>query len=176
MAALPHRLLFELLFRGASPITKLYRLRVGCLPSVGPHDTCLPIAVRAVRKPAIRHDCEGKRVAMKKQFASFIILTSLGFAFAQGFQGNAKLSGKATVTTTGHSVSLTWDASAGATSYNIYRGAAHNGPYTKISSGVVSTTYTDEKITHNQTLYYVITAVSGNNESAYSNEAAAVIP
>jgi len=34
----------------------------------------------------------------------------------------------------------------------------------------------DVQVTPNQTLYYVTTAVHGNNESGYSNEAAAAIP
>jgi large repetitive protein len=105
-----------------------------------------------------------------------MVLGCLSITFAQGFQGNVALNGKAVVTATGHSVTLTWSACQGATSYNIYRGTTHGGPYTKVGSGMVSATYTDVQVTHNQTLYYVATAVSGNGESGYSNEAVAVIP
>ena len=63
-----------------------------------------------------------------------------------------------------------------AASYNLYRGAAHGGPYTKMASGIVSTTYNDAQVTHSQTLYYVTTAVNGSNESGYSNEVSVVIP
>ena len=45
-----------------------------------------------------------------------------------------------------------------------------------MASGIVSTTYSDVKVTHNQTLYYVTTTVNGNNESGYSSQTAAVIP
>ncbi len=95
---------------------------------------------------------------------------------AQGIQGSATLSGNAAVTTTGHSVTLTWNSSKGATSYNVYRGTTHGGPYAKVASGLVSTTYSDVAVTHNQTLYYVTTAVNTGHESAYSSEVVAVIP
>jgi fibronectin type 3 domain-containing protein len=113
---------------------------------------------------------------MKNLFLAWIVLGCLSSSFAQGFQGHAILSGNATVTITGHSVSLTWTASQNATSYNMYRGATHGGPYTKVSSGIAGTSFTDTKVTHNQTLYYVTTAVSGSYESGYSNETTALIP
>jgi fibronectin type 3 domain-containing protein len=113
---------------------------------------------------------------MIRLFTTCMVLGCLSFCFAQGLQGNVKLSGNTTVTATGHSVALTWSASQNAASYNIYRGAAHGGPYVKVASGIVSTTYNDAQVTHNQTLYYVATAVNGSNESGYSNEFAVVIP
>jgi fibronectin type 3 domain-containing protein len=105
-----------------------------------------------------------------------MVLGCLSFSFAQGLQGNVKLGGNTTVAITGHSVTLTWSASQNATSYNIYRGTIHGGPYLKVASGIVSTTYADVQVTDNQTLYYVTTAVKENSESGYSNEAVAVIP
>jgi fibronectin type 3 domain-containing protein len=114
---------------------------------------------------------------MKRLFTSCMVLNfCLSFSFAQGIHGNVKLRGKATVVATGHSVTLTWDASQNAASYDIYRSTVHGGPYVRLASGIVSTTYTDIRTTHNQALYYVTTAVSGGNESGYSNEAVAVIP
>jgi hypothetical protein len=96
------------------------------------------------------------------------------FGVAQ-FQGNVKFSGRATGVVTGHSVTLSWVGSPGATSYCVYRGTAH-GQYVKIASGVIGATYTDVQITHNQTLFYVATAVSGRTESGYSSEIVAAIP
>jgi len=104
-----------------------------------------------------------------------MVLGCLSFGFAQGLRGNVKLGGSATVTATGHSVTLTWNASQNAVSYNIYRGTAHGGPYVKVASGIVSTTYNDAQVTHNQTLYYVATAVNGSTESGYSDEVVAAI-
>jgi fibronectin type 3 domain-containing protein len=114
---------------------------------------------------------------MKRLLAIFMILAVCpDLCFAQGIQGNVKLTGKATVVSTGHAATLSWKASPGASSYSVYRGTTAGGPYAKIASGIVGTNYTDLQITHKQTLYYVVTAVSGGNESGYSNETVAVIP
>jgi Abnormal spindle-like microcephaly-assoc'd, ASPM-SPD-2-Hydin len=79
-----------------------------------------------------------------------------------------------------HSVSLSWTASSSQniTGYNIYRGVKSGGPYTKINSVLdASTQYTDTTVSDGTTYYYVTTAVnSSNEESAYSNQATAVIP
>jgi fibronectin type 3 domain-containing protein len=113
---------------------------------------------------------------MKQSFTICTILACLRICFAQGVQGNVTISGSASVKVTGHSVALTWNASQNATSYNVYRGTTHGGPYSRVGSAIVTTTYTDVQVTPNSTLYYVTTAVSGSNESGYSNEVAAVIP
>jgi fibronectin type 3 domain-containing protein len=79
---------------------------------------------------------------------------------------------------TPHTVDLTWNASADATGYNIYRGTVSGGPYTMINSSSDSTTaYTDSTVVSGTTYYYVATAVnSESQESGYSNQATAVIP
>jgi fibronectin type 3 domain-containing protein len=78
-----------------------------------------------------------------------------------------------------HSVSLSWtDSGSGIVGYNVYRGSVSGGPYTKITSALDSTAaYSDTSVLAGQTYYYVATAVDGSGmESAYSNEAQAVIP
>jgi hypothetical protein len=79
-----------------------------------------------------------------------------------------------------HSVTLNWAASAtpNISGYNLYRGAASGGPYTKINpSLIVGTSYVDNNVDGGQTYYYVATAVdSSNKESKYSNQAAGTVP
>ena len=79
-----------------------------------------------------------------------------------------------------HSVNLSWTASTsqGVIGYNIYRGVKSGGPYSKINSVLdASTLYTDTTVVDGTTYYYATTAVnSSNEESAYSNQTAAVIP
>jgi hypothetical protein len=78
-----------------------------------------------------------------------------------------------------HRVDLSWNPSTSAVGgYNIYRGEASGGPYTKINSAFnATTTYTDDKVQGGQTYFYVTTAVDANGtESTYSNQAQAVIP
>ena len=78
-----------------------------------------------------------------------------------------------------YNVSLSWSASTSAVSgYNVYRGTKSGGPYSKINSTLdPSTTYTDSTVATGQTYYYVTTSVNySGKESAYSNQAQAVIP
>jgi len=112
---------------------------------------------------------------MKRLLTTCIVLGCLTPSVAQGIQGSVILSGTAIVVS-GHTVILTWSVSQGAASYNTYRGTISGGPYVKLATGILNTTYDDVQVTHNQTLYYVATAVNGNSESGYSNEVAAVIP
>lgn len=84
------------------------------------------------------------------------------------------------VTSSTHTVSLTWSAStsSGVNGYNVYRSTTSNGSYAKINSSLVSgTSYTDSSVQSGQTYYYVTTAVNTSSvESAYSNQATAVVP
>jgi fibronectin type 3 domain-containing protein len=69
--------------------------------------------------------------------------------------------GLAITGTTGNSVSLSWSASSGATSYNVYRGG------TKVGSST-STSYTDTGLAASTTYSYAVTAVNSVGESAKS--------
>jgi hypothetical protein len=78
-----------------------------------------------------------------------------------------------------HSVALSWDASTSqVVGYNVYRGVASGGPYTRLNPSVdTGTTYTDNSVQSGQIYYYVTTGVDSSNvESAYSNQATASIP
>jgi len=70
-------------------------------------------------------------------------------------------------------VSLSWNASSGAGSYNVKRSTTSGGPYTTIASGVTSTSYTDPGLTNGTTYYYVVSASSACGESASSVEVSA---
>jgi hypothetical protein len=91
---------------------------------------------------------------------------------------NAVLSGTC-LTGTPHSVTVNWTASTSTVAgYNVYRALASGGPYTKVNPSLIAAaTYTDNNVLAGQTYYYVATAVdSSAAESAYSNQAQAVIP
>jgi hypothetical protein len=91
---------------------------------------------------------------------------------------NAALGGTC-LTGVPHTASLNWTASTSSnvTGYNVYRASQSAGPYTKLtSSPIVGTSYTDVTVQAGQTYYYVTTAVdSSNTESAYSNQAPAIV-
>lgn len=76
-----------------------------------------------------------------------------------------------------HAAILTWDASStqGVTQYNVYRGTATGGPYTKITSGNFLT-YSDKNVASGTTYFWVVTAVNSGGESGFSNEVSGAIP
>ncbi len=65
-------------------------------------------------------------------------------------------------------VALSWNASAGASSYNVKRSGTSGGPYALIVS-TGSTSYTDDGLA-NGTYYYVVSCVGSNGESTNSVE------
>jgi hypothetical protein len=116
---------------------------------------------------------------------SFAPQASGGVSGSVSFVSNASNS-PASVSLTGtgtvavqHSVDLAWSASSSVVvGYKVYRGTQSGGPYTVLNSTLdASTAYTDSTVQSGQTYYYVVTAVDGSgNESAYSNQATAVVP
>jgi len=73
----------------------------------------------------------------------------------------------------GH-VNLSWTASAGATSYSVYRGTTSYGESaTPIASGNVATTYSDTSVTSGTTYYYRVAAFNAGGNSAEGNQAVA---
>jgi hypothetical protein len=78
-----------------------------------------------------------------------------------------------------HSVALSWNASSSAViGYNVYRSTFSGTGYTRINSALLAVlAYTDTTVQSGTTYYYVTTGVdSTGTESAYSNEAQAIIP
>ena len=71
-------------------------------------------------------------------------------------------------------VSLSWSASTGATSYNVYRGTTAGGESaTAIATGITSTSYTNTGLTNGTAYYYKVAAVNSGGTSAMSGEASA---
>jgi fibronectin type 3 domain-containing protein len=62
--------------------------------------------------------------------------------------------------------------------YNVYRGTTTGGPYSKLnSSAIVTTFYSDSTVKSGSTYYYVTTAMNSSGaESIKSNEVRTAIP
>jgi len=74
-------------------------------------------------------------------------------------------------------VGLSWNATSGAVSYNVYRKPSSAQNYTQIASANAATSYIDSTVAAGDTYDYVVTAVSAEDqESADSNMAQAVVP
>jgi fibronectin type 3 domain-containing protein len=69
-------------------------------------------------------------------------------------------------------VALTWNASTGATSYNVKRATTTGGPYTTVNSPTV-TNYTNTILTNGTKYYFVVSALNGSVEGANSVEVSA---
>lgn len=69
-------------------------------------------------------------------------------------------------------VALSWNASSGATSYDVYRSTTSGGEVRYIS-GLTTTTYTDTGVTNGNTYYYKVSALTSGLESALSSEVSA---
>jgi fibronectin type 3 domain-containing protein len=83
------------------------------------------------------------------------------------------------VSTTQHSVTLSWNASTSKVSgYNVYRSISSTGNFSKLNNSlIVPTTYVDTSVVNGTTYYYYATAVDGQgHESVPSNQSVATIP
>jgi beta-galactosidase len=78
-----------------------------------------------------------------------------------------------------HSATLSWVASTSSVAgYNVYRSDVSGGAYTKLNSQLVtSTQYPDSTVLAGQTYFYVVTSADSSGiESAFSNQASAIVP
>jgi hypothetical protein len=66
-------------------------------------------------------------------------------------------------------ITLTWDALPNATSYIVERATAPGGPYTTLSSSVMTNSYTDTGLPNNTTYYYRLATVYPAGQSAFTD-------
>jgi len=70
---------------------------------------------------------------------------------------------------------VSWNTSAGATSYNVSRFTGGTPPVL-VASGIATTNFTDNTVTNGTTYYYLVTAAGACNQSGYSAFAPAILP
>ncbi len=71
-------------------------------------------------------------------------------------------------------VALSWTASSGATSYNIYRSTTSGGPYGTALASSTTTSYVDTTAASGTAYYYVVTGVDTAGEGVVSTEVNAI--
>ncbi|MBI3474211.1 MAG: fibronectin type III domain-containing protein [Acidobacteria bacterium] len=69
-------------------------------------------------------------------------------------------------------ISLSWTASARASSYHVKRSTTSGGPYTQVGAPT-GTSYTDTALTNGTTYYYVVSALNARGESGNSTQVSA---
>lgn len=74
-----------------------------------------------------------------------------------------------------NSIALSWTASAGAQSYNVYRGTSSGAEQGAPIGTSTTTTYTDNSVAAGPTYYYTVAAVTSSGTSGPSNEASATL-
>jgi fibronectin type 3 domain-containing protein len=124
----------------------------------------------------------GQSTSFNVQFAPAAAGNSTGSVTVTSSAANSPLvvtlSGAATAPVN-HTITLSWTPSSSSyEGFNIYRGTASGGPYTRVAASTISsTTYTDAAVSSGHTYYYVATQLdTTGTESAYSSEVSATIP
>lgn len=70
---------------------------------------------------------------------------------------------------------LSWDAAAGASGYEVWRATASGGPFALIAGGIGGTTFTDTALANNTTYFYRTVAINSAGATA-SESTVAVMP
>ncbi|HKV26085.1 MAG TPA: glycoside hydrolase family 44 protein [Candidatus Acidoferrum sp.] len=126
------------------------------------------------------------RIHPANKFAPLALLALLPFSLAgcMGFSGYGGGKGggggssappvpSGLAATAGNAqVSLTWNASAGATAYYVKRSTTTGGPYTQIAA-TAGTSYTDAGLANGTKYFYVVAAYNSYGQSANSLQASA---
>ncbi|MBP1627399.1 MAG: hypothetical protein H6Q00_1874 [Holophagaceae bacterium] len=111
--------------------------------------------------------------ALSKSLAGCGLVLALACGGGGGSEGPTPPSAPQKLTAIGvdRQVSLAWDASTGATSYNIKRGSS-TGSYTQLATST-ATTYRDTGLNNGTTYFYVVSALSSAGEGSNSAEVSA---
>jgi fibronectin type 3 domain-containing protein len=104
--------------------------------------------------------------------AAAVVVAVLIFAWNRPLISS--LSPRAHVTSSAHSVTLTWKPVPGAKTYNVYR--AEDGAQYRYIGSSSTPSYQDADVASKAKFYYAVTAVNDKGESKYSNEIKVAVP
>jgi hypothetical protein len=116
---------------------------------------------------------------MVTRTAAVATSTATSTAFAVPASSASTIHPALTTGSASKTVLLQWGASPSPVAgYRVYRGSVTGGPYADQTSGALpALNYSDNSVNAGSTYYYVVTSIDASGvESAYSNEAKAVVP
>ncbi|HEY3606668.1 MAG TPA: discoidin domain-containing protein [Pseudonocardiaceae bacterium] len=108
--------------------------------------------------------------------AAVLVTLGLGVASAAAVPVPAPPTGDELHANSNSSITISWPASAGATSYHLYRGTSSGGEGNTPIASTTGTTYTDSNLSTTPVYFYQITAVNSAGESARTPEDASKTP
>ena len=161
---------------GPTTISISYNASAGTLTyTVGSATLATQTGVTAAQVAAIRYVGLGDDGFGGGAAAPAPTFDNFTFTVGSGSSGTAPAAPTGLGATPGNAqVALSWTASSGATSYNVYRGATAGGESTTaVATGITTTSYTNTGLSNGTAYYYKVTAVNSYGTSAYSNEASA---
>ena len=161
---------------GATTISIAYNASAGTLTyTVGSTTVATQTGVTAAQVAAIQYIALGDDGYGGGAATPAPTFDNFTFTVGSGGSGTAPAAPTGLAATAGNGqVALSWTASTGATSYNVYRGTSAGGESsTAIATGITTTSYTNTGLSNGTTYYYTVAAVNGSGTSGYSNEASA---
>ena len=161
---------------GPTTVSLAYNASAGTLTyTVGSTTVYTQTGVTAAEVSAIRYVAMGDDGYGGGAATPAPTFDNFTFTVGSGSGGGAPSAPTGLGATAGNAqVSLSWTASSGATSYNVYAGTTAGGESTTpIATGITSTSYTNTGLTNGTTYYYKVAAVNSSGTSGYSNEASA---
>jgi len=131
----------------------------------------LPATGAAVRTSPTENLASQPAVTVNKGFSTTLIPKSVTTFIFNHVGLTASLSAPTGLAAAAgnHQVALTWNASSGATSYNVARSTTSGSGYATLASPTTPS-YTDTTAVNDTTYYYVVAAVNGSDTSANSGQ------
>ena len=116
-------------------------------------------------------DYAGEQFPFETAWSLIILKGSVFTSCVSNLAGAGSVSGSAPAR-----IDLSWTNQFNSTSYNVLRGTAAGGPYTRVGN-TTNTSFSDTKdLSNGDTYFYVVEPLNGTQQACTSNEASVTVP